>query len=80
MYLDHFQNWLVYGHSLLIFLILAQFLLSETGQIWGFRAFSGERMEEMASIFHADVSWPPSELFSLWSWSVDFSNFGPILT
>ena len=48
MYLVHLQNWLVYGHGLLIFLILAQFWLSETGQIWGFRAFPGERMEEMA--------------------------------
>ena len=48
MYLDHLQNWLVYGHGLLIFLILALFLISETGQIWGFRAFPGERMEGMA--------------------------------
>ena len=47
MYLDHLQNWLVYGHGLLIFLILALFWLSETGQIWGFRAFPGEPMEEM---------------------------------
>ena len=28
----------------------------------------------------ADVSWPPSELISLWPRSVDFSNFGTILT
>ena len=48
MYLDHFQNWLVYGHGLLIFLILALFWLSEKGQIWGFRVFPGERMEGMA--------------------------------
>ena len=48
MYLDHLQNWLVYGHGLLIFLILALFWLSETGQIWGFRAFPGEHTEEMA--------------------------------
>ena len=48
MYLDHLQNWLVYGHGLLIFLILALFWLSETGQIWGFRAFPGEHMEGMA--------------------------------
>ena len=48
MYLDHLQNLLVYGCGLLIFLILALFWLSETGQIWGFRAFPGERMEEMA--------------------------------
>ena len=47
MYLDHFQNWLVLGHSLMIFVILALFLFSETGQIWGFRAFPGERMEGM---------------------------------
>ena len=54
MYLDHLQNWLVYGHSLLIFVILALFWLSETGQIWGFRAFPGERMKEMALNF---ASW-----------------------
>ena len=48
MYLDHCQNWLVYGHGLLIFLILALFWLSETGQIWGFRVFPGERIEGMA--------------------------------
>ena len=45
MYLDHLQNWLVYSHSLLIFLIVVLFWLGETGQIWGFRAFPGERME-----------------------------------
>ena len=48
MYLDHFQNWLVYGYGLLIFQILALFWLSETDQIWGFRAFLEERMEGMA--------------------------------
>ena len=48
MYLDLLQNWLVYGRGLLIFLILALFSLSETGQIWGFGAFPWERMEEMA--------------------------------
>ena len=47
MYLYHLQKWLVHGHGLLLFLILALFWLSETGQIWGFRAFSGECMEEM---------------------------------
>ena len=48
MYLDHLQNWLVYGHGLLIFLILALLWLSVTGEIWGFRAFPGERMKGMA--------------------------------
>ena len=81
MYLDHFQDWLVYGDSLLIVLILALFWLSETGQIWGFRSFPGERMEEMTWILHPDVSWPPSDLISLWSCSVDFFfNFCAILT
>ena len=39
MYIGHLLNWLYYGHGLLIFLLLALFWLSETGQIWGFRAF-----------------------------------------
>ena len=47
MYLDHLQNWFVYGHGLVIFLILALFGLSETGQIWGFRVFPGECMKKM---------------------------------
>ena len=47
MYLDHLQNWLVYGYGLLMFLILALFWHSETGQIWGFRAFPRERLKEM---------------------------------
>ena len=51
MYLDHLQKWLVYGHSLWIFLIVALFWLSETGQIWGFWAFPSERMEDMACNF-----------------------------
>ena len=42
MYLDLLQNWLVQGHGLLIFIILALFWLSETGQIWGSRAFPGK--------------------------------------
>ena len=36
MYVEHLQNWVDYGHSLLIFLILALFWLREMGQIWGF--------------------------------------------
>ena len=35
---------------------------------------------EWPEILHADVSWPYSELISLWPWSVDFCNFGTILT
>ena len=48
MYLGHLQNWLDYGHHLLIFLLLAPLWLSEMGQIWGFRAFLRERMVGMA--------------------------------
>ena len=51
VYLGHLQNWLDYGHGLLIFLLLAPLWLSETGQIWGFRAFSRERVEGMAINF-----------------------------
>ena len=47
VYLHHLQKWLVYGRGLVIFQVLALFWLSETGQIWGFRAFPGERMEGM---------------------------------
>ena len=48
MYLGHFQNWLVCGHGLLIFQILALFWLNEMGQMWVFRALPGERIEGMA--------------------------------
>ena len=39
MYHDHLENWLDFGHRLLIFLILAVFLIGETGQMCDFRAF-----------------------------------------
>ena len=48
LYPDTIQNWLDYGYSLVIFLILALFWLSETGQIWSFQAFSEKPIEEMA--------------------------------
>ena len=76
MYLDHLQNWLVYGRGLWIFLILALFWLSETGQIWGFQAYPGERMEGMAwnfacwwilTTFRTDWFWVPvCWLLSFW--------------
>ena len=37
-------------------------------------------LRDWPEIWYADVSWPSSELISLWLWSVDFSNFGTILT
>ena len=48
-----YHNWLDHRHVLLIFLILVLFWLSDTGQIWGFRAFPGECMEGIA--WHDDI-------------------------
>ena len=48
MYPDHYENWLDYGHSLLIFLILAQYLFSEMGQICCLWAFHSESIGGMA--------------------------------
>ena len=79
MYPDHLQNWLDFGHLLLIFLILASFWLNETGQICKFWTFSGNAREEWPDLWHAGVCWPPSEL-KFWSWSGDFPHFGVILT
>ena len=80
MYLDHLQNWLVYGSGLLIFLILALFWLSERVKFGVSGHFLENAWRKWPEILHADVSWPPSELLSLWPWSVDFCNFGAILT
>ena len=35
---------------------------------------------ELPEIFHADVSWPPSQLIKLWSQSGDFLPFGATFT
>ena len=80
MYHDHLQNWLIYGHGLLIFLLLALLWLSETGQIWVSGHFLENASKEWPEILNADVSLPSSELVSLWLKSVDFVNFGDILT
>ena len=42
--------------------------------------FSENAWREWPEILHADISWPPSELIRLWSWSVNFPNVGAILT
>ena len=41
--------------------------------------FLENALRKWPEILHADVSWPPPELISLWRRSVDFSNFGIIL-
>ena len=49
MYPDHIENWLDFGHRLLIFLIFVAFSLKETGQIKDIRAFSWEHKGGMVS-------------------------------
>ena len=49
MYPDHLENWLDFGHHLLIFLILVVFWLCEKGLICDFRAFSWEHKGGMVS-------------------------------
>ena len=44
MYPDHLQRWLVFGHGLLIFLILVPLLLVKLIKIFGVRSFYWERM------------------------------------
>ena len=48
IYFAYLQKWVIYGYGLLIFLILALFWHSETGLIWRFRAFPGERTKGIA--------------------------------
>ena len=76
IYPDHVQKWLDFGHRLLIFLILVEIWLCETGQICDNQAFSWECIW----IWHADVTWSPLELTTLWRRSADFPYFGGILT
>ena len=76
MYPNNLQHWLGCCHGLLIFPIMALFWLSEMGDIWGFRHFLNNAWKEWPEIIHVDVSWPPSYLIRLWSWSVDMPPFG----
>ena len=48
------------------------------GDIWGFRAFSGECMEKI-TLNLADVSWLHSALIRVWSRSIYFRHFGAFL-
>ena len=79
MYLKHLQNWLVYGRGLFLkfwhyFDLVKRVKFGVSGH---FLEYAWRKSPE---ILHADASWPPSELISLWPRSVDFSNFGAILT
>ena len=81
MYLDHFQNWLDYGHGLLIFFLFgATLTLFKRVKLGVSRHFPENASTEWLGILYANVSRPFSEMFRLWSLFVDFSNFGTILT
>ena len=60
MYPDHLENWLDFGHHLLIFLILAPFWLRETGQMCSFLAFSWQCMKGMCR--NLSCSSPPCDM------------------
>ena len=75
MYLDHIQKWLVYGYGLLIFLSLALFWLSERVKFGVSGHFPKNAWRKWPEILYADVSWPPSKLISLWPRSGDFFKF-----
>ena len=80
MYHDHLQNCLVLGHGLLIFVILAKFYLVKRVKFGVSGHFLDNTWREWPEILDADVSWPPTELISSGLGSVDFCNFGTILT
>ena len=62
--------WLpnVQGHIANFKVTQAKKKLSETSQIKGFRAFSGERTGEGSEISYADVSWPPNKILITVCW------------
>ena len=81
MYLDHLQNWLVYGHGLLIFLKFWHYFDLVKRVKFGVSGhFLENAWRKWPEILHADVSSQPTGLISLWPRSVDFCNFDTILT
>ena len=74
IYPDYLWSWLHFGHDLLIFLILAAFNLVRQVKFVVSRHFLEDMLEELAETWGTDVSWPPLELITFWSWSVDFSQ------
>ena len=57
MYLEHLQNWVDYGHSLLIFPILALFWVREMVQIWGFWSCSVDFPHDGAHLTETGHIW-----------------------
>ena len=78
MYLHHLQNWLDYGHGLLVFSFWRHFDLVKRVKFEVSMHFPENARKEWPEILHVDLSWPPPELIYLWSRSVDLSNFGTI--
>ena len=70
MYPDHIQNWLDFGYNLSVFSILAQHNLVKLVKFEVSDDFINKVLVEWPAIWHADVSWPPSELNKFWSQSV----------
>ena len=64
----------------MIALIFALFWISERVKFRVSGHFSRNTWREWPENLHADLSWPPSELSRLGSWSVDLTNFGAFLT
>ena len=59
LYLGHFQNWLDYSYSLVIFLIMALFWLVKRVKFGVSRHLREDPMRKWPEILHADVSWSP---------------------
>ena len=71
MYPDHLQNWLYYGYSLLIFVILMLFWPSEMGQIWGFAVFRS------CSVDFPHYGDPLAEIGHIWGcWALSGERVG----
>ena len=79
VYRDHLQNWLDFGHSLLIFFLLVALWLSELVKVGVSVYFLENAWEESLEIWCADVFWPHLELITFWPQSVDFPPFGSTL-
>ena len=80
IYPDHLHNLLDFGHRLLIFLILAPFYLVgklRFGVSWIFFGTQGKNGLKFDMLL---LTWPPLELITFWSQSVDFPHFGGIWT
>ena len=75
MYPDHLQNWLDFGHVLLIYVILVAPSHNKTGHIWSFRILFVHRMGIIAWNLTCWCILTTSEMIRFWSWFVYFHYF-----